>query len=148
MSTGESGRNASHNRKSLRKHHFKNRSSRWVWSDSNTSVMYSHDFINKCKSKPDTSKRAASGFIHSKERLKDTLPKLLRDSVPRIGYRQANALFLPECTYCDLSARMIIFDCVLNKIIYQPIDKNIASNYRYILAVPGQFYMLLPGKRF
>ena len=46
--------------------------------------------MNECKSKSDAAKCAASGFIYTKERLKDTLPKFLRDSVPRIGYRQAN----------------------------------------------------------
>ena len=92
--------------------------------------------MNECKPKPDAAKCAASGFIHTKEWLKDTLPKFLRDSVPRISYRQANVLFLPECPYGDLSARMIIFDCILNKIIYQPVDENIASDYRYSLTVP------------
>ena len=70
--------------------------------------MYSHDFMNECKPESDAAKCAASGFIHTKEWLKDTLPKFLRDSVPRIGYRQANVLFLPGCIYCDLSARMIV----------------------------------------
>ena len=100
------------------------------------------------KSESDAAKCAASGFIYTKERLKDTLPKFLWDSVPRIGYRQANALFLPGCTYCDLTARMIIFDSILNKIIYQPVDENITSDYRYSLTVPGQFYILFLGKRF
>ena len=104
--------------------------------------------MNECKPESDAAKCTASGFIHTKERLKDTLPKFLRDSVPRIGYRQANVLFLPGCIYCDLSARMIILDSILNKIIYQPVDENIASDYRYSLTDPGQYTILLPGKRY
>ena len=38
--------------------------------------------MNECKPESDAAKCAASGFIHTKEWLKDTLPKFLRDSVP------------------------------------------------------------------
>ena len=103
--------------------------------------------MNECKPESDAAKCPASGFIHTEEWLKDTLPKFLRDSVPRIGYRQANTLFLPGCPYCDLSARMIIFDSILNKIIYQPVNENIASDYRYSLTVPGQFFSLASGSK-
>ena len=43
---------------------------------------------------------------------------------------------------------MIIFYSIFNKIIYQPVNKNITSNHRYILTFPNKFYILFLCKRF
>ena len=43
---------------------------------------------------------------------------------------------------------MVIFYSIFNKIIYQPVYKDITSNHRYILTFPNQFYILFLRERF
>ena len=57
-------------------------------------------------------------------------------------------VFLPVCAYCDLPTRMIIFYGILNKIVYQPIDKDITSDHRYILTFSDQSYIFSLCERF
>ena len=43
---------------------------------------------------------------------------------------------------------MVIFYSILNKIIYQPVNKNVTSNHCYIFTFPDQFDILFLCKRF
>ena len=43
---------------------------------------------------------------------------------------------------------MVVFDCILNKIVYHPVNQNVTSDHRGIFTVPDQFYLLFLGKRF
>ena len=43
---------------------------------------------------------------------------------------------------------MIVFYSILNKIVYQPINKDITSNHRYIFIFSNKFYILFLCKRF
>ena len=65
--------------------------------------MYSNDFMDKSKSESYAAQLPTSGFIHTKEWLEHSLPKLIWYSASRIFYRQINMLVSLICGYCNLS---------------------------------------------
>ena len=109
--------------------------------------MDSNDFTDKSKSESYATQLPTSGFIHTEEWLEHSLPKLLWYSASRIFYRQINMLVSLICGYCNLSERMIIFDGILNQIVYKPVNKDITAYHSGILTFSNQLYILFHGKR-
>ena len=110
--------------------------------------MYTHDLTNQSQSQAYPSKLPTSGFVYTKEWFKHPFLQFIRNSASGIFYGQTDIFSLPICGYSNLPTETIVFDRILNKIVYHPINQNITSDHSDIFTVSNQFYFLFLGERF
>jgi len=113
-----------------------------------TAVMYTHNLTNQSQPQAYPSKLPTSGFVYTKEWFKHPFLQFIRNSASGIFYGQTDIFSLPICGYSNLPTETIVFDRILNKIVYHPVNQNITSDHSDIFTVSNQFYFLFLGERF